>query len=117
MFNDGYDNYYIRMELSKVNEVGEVLAPHHVEEMILKAKMWQGAIAQSLKERVKNESNIINPALFEIIDPKRDFTNCVVNEQKTNPFSPFKRCWIYRYRTENMSCKLTVKKIGKIVCI
>jgi len=120
----GHDTYYIRKEVSKVNEKGEVLMPHHVEEMILHTKMWQGEIASDLKKRIDKQNSsrftrerILSPTFLEHIDPERDFTNHVVSEQKTNEYSPFGRCWIYENRTIDRLYRLTVKKFKKGIII
>ena len=114
------DHYYIRVETSNINGNGDVLYPHHIEEMILYADPYylkHHEIADWLKKRISEGSECISPTFLENIDPERDFTNCVTNDQKTNLFSPFARCWRYVNRTEDFVSVLTIKKVLKQVVI
>lgn len=114
------DKYYIRVETSNINENGDVLYPHHIEEMLLyvnPCNLKHHEIADYLKERISEGSECISPTFMDNIIPERNFNNCVTNDQKTNPYSPFARCWRYVNRTENEITVLTIKKVIKIILI
>lgn len=116
----GSHAYYVKKEISKINDRGEILAPHHTEEMILYTSVWQGDIAKRIKEAIERpkregQQEVVSPTFLDGIDLERDFTSQVINEQKTNNFSPFKRCWNYVHKTEDTIYTLSVKKLHQTI--